>query len=135
MFVTHSALAFISFTIRTAAKAFAWSPLIREMIEDVSVQIPREFHDIAVHMHQDIDRVLSFETEGIQGLIEYLVEDAGERQRQVAAQFIDGLLSSKLPNEELVTVWIQAGADCSVDEDHIVPFLEQLRAALLAPPE
>lgn len=94
------------------------------------MQIPREFHDLAVRMHQDIDLVLSLETEGIQGLIEYLVEGTGERQRQGAAAFIDLLLSSKLTNQELVTAWIEAGADCSVEKGHIVPFLEQLRDRL-----
>jgi hypothetical protein len=100
------------------------------MIEDVPMQIPREFRDIALHMHQDVDLVLSFETEGTHGLIEYLIEGADERQRQVAAEFIDLLLSSKRTNEELVTTWIGAGADCSVDEGDIVPFLEQLRDRL-----
>lgn len=94
------------------------------------MKFPREFRDLAVHMHQDIDRILSLETEGTRGLIEYLVEDVGELQRQAAAEFIDLLLSTKLTNDELVTTWVEAGADGSVDEDHIVPFLEQLRDRL-----
>jgi hypothetical protein len=93
------------------------------------MEIPQQFRDIAIQMHQDIDLVLPAETDR-HSFVAYLVRGAAEPQRQVAAQFIDTLLSSGLSQQELVAIWAKAGADWYLSESDIKQFLEQLRDAL-----
>jgi len=93
------------------------------------MDIPQQFRYIARRMHQDIDRILPAES-GKDEFIEYLVRGLPSSQREIAARFIDKLLSSNLTTHELVALWTKAGADWYMTESNVVPFLEQLRDAL-----
>lgn len=98
------------------------------MIE-INMDIPRQFREIATRMHQDIDRVLPADVDR-NGFFEYLIRGRSATQREVAARFLDTLLSSDLNEKELVAVWAKAGADWYFGEKEIVKFLEDLRDAL-----
>jgi hypothetical protein len=90
------------------------------------MQVPKEFREVAVRMHQDIDLVLQPGDD----LIDYLGRSTPPNRGAVVS-FIDELLSSDLSGEELIDVWIKAGADCSVGPDEIASFFQMLRSKLL----
>jgi len=92
------------------------------------VQIPPEFRDVALKMHQDMPHLLSMKDEG--EIIDYLADGVSPSKSATAAEYVDGLLRSALTARELTTLWVEAGADFSVSVHGIVRFLTMLRDRL-----
>lgn len=91
------------------------------------MDVPAAFSSLAISAHPDFLRDLSPDVD----LLDYLVRGLRQRDRLIAAVFIDKLLTQDLPRGKLSKIWRAAGADnYTIVNKDIVPFLTRLRDRL-----
>lgn len=92
------------------------------------MEIPLEFKNMALRMHQDLPEFISMTSEN--EIAEYLAGGVGVEERGPIVIFLDRVLASDLEPDDLARMWVEAGADWFVSSKGIIRFLTMLRDEL-----
>lgn len=90
------------------------------------MNIPEEFRQMALLMHQDVFE----EVKNHEELIVYLAEIPPKDKKDEIIRFIDELLASNMSGQELSEFWANAGADWIIHENGARKFFVALQQEL-----